>query len=1284
MAKRSDLKSILIIGAGPIVIGQACEFDYAGAQACKALREEGYKVILVNSNPATIMTDPNLADVTYIEPITPEVVARVIAEERPDALLPTMGGQTALNCALDLHRQGVLEKYGVELIGAKPDAIDMAEDRSKFKQAMNRIGLASARSGIAHTMTEAWEAQAALGFPAIIRPSFTLGGSGGGIAWNEEQFLTICTRGLALSPTSELLIEESLIGWKEFEMEVVRDRKDNCIIICSIENLDPMGVHTGDSITVAPAQTLTDKEYQIMRNASLAVLREIGIDTGGSNVQFAINPADGRMIVIEMNPRVSRSSALASKATGFPIARVAAKLAIGYTLDELKNEITGGTTPASFEPSIDYVVTKIPRFAFEKFPGADDHLTTQMKSVGEVMAIGRTFQESLQKALRSLELGMDGFRRKITGRAVIEEELSAPKPDRIWYVGDAFAQGFSLEEVHQLSHIDPWFLAQIQDLIETELWLETQRLAELDGASLLQLKQQGFSDRRLASLLKSDEAAVRAARHGFNIRPVYKRVDTCAGEFASSTAYLYSTYDDECEAMPSEREKIIVLGGGPNRIGQGIEFDYCCVHASLALREDGYETIMINCNPETVSTDFDCSDRLYFEPLTLEDVLEIVHLEQPLGVIVQFGGQTPLKLALALQANGVPIIGTSPDMIDAAEDRERFQHILQTLDLRQPVNRCARTEQEAVQMAAEIGYPLVVRPSYVLGGRAMEIVHEAADLERYMREAVKVSHDSPVLLDHFLNDAIEVDVDCICDGNRTLIGGVMEHIEQAGIHSGDSACSLPPYSLSKETVLELKRQTALMAKGLQVVGLMNVQFAIQQTRIDGRMQDVIYVLEVNPRASRTVPFVSKATGLPLAKIAARCMAGQSLDGQGIHFEAIPPYFSVKEAVFPFAKFPGVDTILGPEMKSTGEVMGVGHTFGEAFYKAQLAASVRLPASGQVYMRVKRGDQARAVGVAHHLESLGFTILASSVTSVVINAAGVPATMVDDAAILEKLAKKEIAMVILTVDEMRSAIGASRPIRVAALASGTPFTTTIAGAEATLEALTHMNDFGLYSVQELHESIPPDMRFDQAPHIVIPRQRRQPSEIDMAAIATVVPERRVQRRQREAGAPLINLFIRQPFTESDQDQQRLINDVLLVIDSANGAPFAFNYLTGNKAESALTFKKSFENKMHLPFTPKNFRDYRLGQLDQADAFINIRVGMSESSAFELAYHIFKGRRTPILFLVWKNSPIKTTLIRELEDLCKVTYIEFETVDELRRGIHEFFNGLQVQRDTRQSA
>ncbi|MBC3878919.1 carbamoyl-phosphate synthase large subunit [Undibacterium sp. FT79W] len=1071
MPKRNDIKSILIIGAGPIIIGQACEFDYSGAQACKALREEGYKVILVNSNPATIMTDPEMADVTYIEPITWQVVERIIAKEKPDAILPTMGGQTALNCALDLWRNGVLDKYKVELIGATPEAIDKAEDRLKFKNAMTKIGLGSARSGVAHSMEEAWAVQKDVGFPVIIRPSFTMGGTGGGIAYNPEEFETICKRGLEASPTNELLIEESLIGWKEYEMEVVRDKADNCIIVCSIENLDPMGVHTGDSITVAPAQTLTDKEYQIMRNASLAVLREIGVDTGGSNVQFSVNPADGRMIVIEMNPRVSRSSALASKATGFPIAKIAAKLAVGFTLDELRNEITGGATPASFEPSIDYVVTKIPRFAFEKFPQADNRLTTQMKSVGEVMAIGRTFQESFQKALRGLEVGVDGMNEKTQDRETLEKELGEPGPDRIWYVGDAFAQGFTMEEVHQLTHIDPWFLVQIKDIVDIELWLDEQSLDSVDKALMLQLKQKGFSDRRLAKLLKTTDTAIREKRRALGVRPVYKRVDTCAGEFATNTAYMYSTYEEECESNPTDKKKIMVLGGGPNRIGQGIEFDYCCVHAAFAMREDGYETIMVNCNPETVSTDYDTSDRLYFEPLTLEDVLEIVDKEKPVGVIVQYGGQTPLKLALDLEANGVPIVGTSPDMIDAAEDRERFQKMLQELGLRQPPNRTARTEADALALAQEIGYPLVVRPSYVLGGRAMEIVHEQRDLERYMREAVKVSHDSPVLLDRFLNDAIEVDVDCLSDGQRTFIGGVMEHIEQAGVHSGDSACSLPPYSLSQETIAELKRQTALMAKGLNVVGLMNVQFAIQKQ--DGK--DVVFVLEVNPRASRTVPYVSKSTGLQLAKIAARCMVGQSLDSQGIGAEVVPPYFSVKEAVFPFVKFPGVDTILGPEMKSTGEVMGVGKTFGEAFVKSQLGAGVKLPTSGKVFLSVKNSDKPRAVKVAKDLVELGFSVVATRGTAAAIAAEGVAVSIVNKVVegrphVVDMIKNNEIAMVINTVEEKRNAITDSRAIRTSALIARATTFTTIAGAEAAVEGMHHLNELHVYDLQGLHKTL----------------------------------------------------------------------------------------------------------------------------------------------------------------------------------------------------------------------
>ena len=1081
MPKRTDIQSILIIGAGPIVIGQACEFDYSGAQACKALREEGYRVILVNSNPATIMTDPEMADVTYIEPITWEVVERIIATEKPDAILPTMGGQTALNCALDLHRHGVLKKYGCELIGASPEAIDKAEDRQKFKDAMTKIGLGSAKSGIAHSMEEALTVQQRIqietgssGFPVVIRPSFTMGGSGGGIAYNREEFEEICKRGLDLSPTHELLIEESLLGWKEFEMEVVRDRADNCIIVCSIENLDPMGVHTGDSITVAPAQTLTDKEYQIMRNASIAVLREIGVDTGGSNVQFSINPVDGRMIVIEMNPRVSRSSALASKATGFPIAKVAAKLAVGYTLDELHNDITGGATPASFEPSIDYVVTKIPRFAFEKFREADPRLTTQMKSVGEVMAIGRTFQESFQKALRGLEVGVDGLDEKSTDLEDIIQEIGEPGPDRIWYVGDAFRMGMDIHRVFEESKIDPWFLEQIKELIDIEGAVKERRLKNMTAPELRFLKQKGFSDRRLATLLKTDAKAVRQARHQHKVFPVYKRVDTCAAEFATNTAYMYSTYEaehGECESQPTQREKIMVLGGGPNRIGQGIEFDYCCVHAALAMRDDGYETIMVNCNPETVSTDYDTSDRLYFEPLTLEDVLEIVAKEKPKGVIVQYGGQTPLKLALDLEANGVPIIGTSPDMIDAAEDRERFQKLLHQLKLRQPPNRTARAEDEALKLAEEIGYPLVVRPSYVLGGRAMEIVHDGRDLERYMREAVKVSNDSPVLLDRFLNDAIECDVDCISDGKNVFIGGVMEHIEQAGVHSGDSACSLPPYSLSPETVAEIKRQTAAMAKGLNVIGLMNVQFAIQH--VDG--QDVIYVLEVNPRASRTVPYVSKATGLQLAKIAARCMVGQSLEQQGITKEVIPKYFSVKEAVFPFNKFPGIDPILGPEMRSTGEVMGVGKTFGEALFKSQLAAGIKLPKSGNVVLTVKDSDKPLAVEVAKLLHEMGFPMVATKGTAAAIAAANIPVAVVNKVKegrphIVDMIKNGEITLVFTTVDETRNAIADSRSIRTTAQANGVTYYTTISAARAVMEGMRAKDSLEVYSLQNLHISL----------------------------------------------------------------------------------------------------------------------------------------------------------------------------------------------------------------------
>jgi carbamoyl-phosphate synthase large subunit len=1071
MAKRTDIKSILIIGAGPIVIGQACEFDYSGAQACKALREEGYRVILVNSNPATIMTDPNMADATYIEPITWKMVEKIIAKERPDAILPTMGGQTALNCALDLAKHGVLEKYNVEMIGASRDAIDMAEDREKFKQAMTRIGLASARSAIAHSMEEALQVQQVMGFPTIIRPSFTMGGSGGGIAYNREEFVEICERGLEASPTKELLIEESLLGWKEYEMEVVRDRNDNCIIICSIENLDPMGVHTGDSITVAPAQTLTDKEYQIMRDASLAVLREIGVETGGSNVQFSINPDDGRMVVIEMNPRVSRSSALASKATGFPIAKVAAKLAVGYTLDELKNDITGGATPASFEPTIDYVVTKIPRFAFEKFPQANDRLTTQMKSVGEVMAIGRTFQESFQKALRGLEVGVNGLDSKFSDREAIVSELGNPGPDRIWAVSDAFRLGMSVEEVFNVSKIDPWFLVQIEDLIRQEQVLAGHTLESISADHLRALKRSGFADARLAALLGIDDESVRAYRHAMGIRPVFKRVDTCAAEFATNTAYMYSTYEEECESQPTGNKKIMVLGGGPNRIGQGIEFDYCCVHAALAMREDGYETIMVNCNPETVSTDYDTSDRLYFEPLTLEDVLEVVAVERPIGVIVQYGGQTPLKLAHGLAKNGVPIIGTTPDMIDMAEDRARFQAMLRELNLKQPPNRTASNVADAVAGAAEIGYPLVMRPSNVLGGRAMEIIHAQPDLERYMRDAEEMSKTyperMPILLDRFLNDAIEVDVDAVSDGKQVIIGGIMEHIEQAGVHSGDSACSLPPYSLSVKLQDELRRQTVAMAKSLNVVGLMNVQFAIQG--------ETVFVLEVNPRASRTVPFVSKATGVSLAKIAARCMAGQSLAQQGVTKEMIPPYYSVKEAVFPFIKFPGVDTILGPEMKSTGEVMGVGDTFAEAFVKSQLAASVKLPKSGKVFISVREEDKKGMVEVARTLKQLGFTILATRGTASVIAAAGVEVTVVNKVAegrphIVDMIKNGEVSLIVNTVDSKPSVMRDSYSIRHAALQGRVTYYTTLAGARAACLGMQHLAELQVYDVQSLHRRL----------------------------------------------------------------------------------------------------------------------------------------------------------------------------------------------------------------------
>ena len=1073
MPKRTDIKSILIIGAGPIVIGQACEFDYSGAQACKALKEEGFRVILVNSNPATIMTDPETADAIYIEPVHWTAVERIIEKERPDALLPTMGGQTGLNCALDLAREGVLEKYDVELIAASREAIDMAEDRDLFRKAMSEIGLESPRAEIAHcSLEEALEKQAGIGFPTIIRPSFTLGGTGGGIAYNKEEFVRIVKHGLEMSPTTEVLLEESVIGWKEFEMEVVRDRNDNCIIVCAIENFDPMGVHTGDSITVAPSQTLTDKEYQRLRDASIDVLRKIGVETGGSNVQFAINPEDGRVLIIEMNPRVSRSSALASKATGFPIAKIAAKLAVGYTLDELKNDITGGATPASFEPTIDYVVTKIPRFTFEKFPGANDRLTTQMKSVGEVMAIGRTFQESLQKALRGLEIGINGLdeiSEPVTTEAArdsMRQELRIPGADRIRYVADALRGDFSFEDVAGVSGIDPWFLAQIEDLVLTEKEVAGQGIAALTPERFRELKRKGFSDARLAYLLKTREAAIRKKRIEAGVRPVFKRVDTCAAEFATTTAYLYSTYEEECEAEPSDRDKIMILGGGPNRIGQGIEFDYCCVHAALALKESGYETIMVNCNPETVSTDYDTSDRLYFESLTFEDVMEIIDREKPKGVIVQYGGQTPLKLARDLEAAGAPIIGTSPDSIDLAEDRERFQQLVEELELLQPPNKTASSKEEALSSGSDVGYPLVVRPSYVLGGRAMEIVHSDEDLSAYMDAAIQVSNDSPVLLDRFLDLATEVDVDCVSDGERVLIGGVMEHIEQAGVHSGDSGCSLPPFSLTPEVQKQLHEQVVKLAKGLNVVGLMNTQFAIQG--------DVIYLLEVNPRASRTIPFVSKAIGIPLAKIAAKVMVGESLADQGFVNQRVPGYYSVKESVFPFIKFPGSDPILGPEMKSTGEVMGVGRSFGEAYAKAQLASGVILPRQGVALLSVRERDKDGAVELAKILVERGFDIVATHGTAKFLASAGVSCRRANKVRegrphIVDMIKNGEIDLIVNTT-EGKQAINESLSIRAEAVRQGVTYYTTLGAAVATCKAIEHLDDSDVNRIQDLHNEV----------------------------------------------------------------------------------------------------------------------------------------------------------------------------------------------------------------------
>ncbi|MFP4335702.1 MAG: carbamoyl-phosphate synthase large subunit [Wenzhouxiangella sp.] len=1072
MPKRTDIQSILIIGAGPIVIGQACEFDYSGVQAVKALREEGYRVILVNSNPATIMTDPEVADAVYIEPIRWDIVREVIAKERPDALLPTMGGQTALNCALDLDRHGVLAEFGVQMIGASKQAIDMAEDRDLFRKAMAEIGLESPNAAVAHSLEEAYEIQQQLGFPVIVRPSFTLGGSGGGIAYNREEFVEIVRHGLNLSPTNEVLLDESLLGWKEFELEVVRDSADNCIIICSIENIDPMGIHTGDSITVAPALTLTDKEYQVLRNAAIAVLRKIGVDTGGSNVQFAVCPETGRVVVIEMNPRVSRSSALASKATGFPIAKVAAKLAVGYTLDELKNEITGGATPASFEPTIDYVVTKIPRFAFEKFPAANDRLTTQMKSVGEAMAIGRTFKESLQKALRSLETGLEGLDPVVfegderrDELMLIRRELQEAGAERLRYVAEAFRRGLSLDEVHMLSRIDPWFLDQILELVQVEARTAAAGIAGLDAEHLLELKRYGFSDARIARLVRIDEADVRKLRQRAGIRPSYRRVDTCAAEFATTTAYLYSTWGEACEAEPTDRRKIMVLGGGPNRIGQGIEFDYCCVHAALAMRELGFETIMVNCNPETVSTDYDTSDRLYFEPLTLEDVLAIVEIEQPEGIIIQFGGQTPLKLARDLEAAGAPIVGTTPDSIDLAEDRERFQHLLNDLGLKQPPNRTARNPEEAIVLAREIGYPLVVRPSYVLGGRAMDIVQGEDELERYMREAVKVSNDSPVLLDRFLDHAIEIDVDAVCDGQRVIIGGIMEHIEEAGVHSGDSSCSLPSFSLSDEVLAQIAGQTRQMAHGLNVVGLMNVQFALQGEQL--------FVLEVNPRASRTVPFVAKATGVPLARVAARCMVGETLDKQDLTEDIKSKFYSIKEPKYPFIKFQGVDPILGPEMRSTGEAMGVGHSFGAAVARAQQAVEIHAAASGRAFLSVRDADKDRLLPVARELSERGFSLVATEGTWKFLVENGVECDYVNKVTqgrphIVDLIKNREIDYIVNTT-EGRQAISDSFSIRRTALQHKVNYSTTIAGARATLRALDHWNERGVHSLAELYAS-----------------------------------------------------------------------------------------------------------------------------------------------------------------------------------------------------------------------
>ena len=1073
MPKSTDIKSILILGAGPIVIGQACEFDYSGAQACKALKEEGYKIILVNSNPATIMTDPCMADATYIEPIHWKIVKKIIQKEQPDALLPTMGGQTALNCALELNRRGILKKFNVKIIGATINAINKAEDRKLFEDSMKKLNLKTAKCGIAHNIQEALLVLKNVGFPCIIRPSFTMGGHGGGIAYNQEEFEDICERGLKLSPTTELLIDESLIGWKEYEMEVVRDKNNNCIIVCSIENLDPMGVHTGDSITIAPAQTLSDKEYQIMRNASMSILREIGVETGGSNVQFAINPKNGRMIVIEMNPRVSRSSALASKATGFPIAKIAAKLAVGYTLDELANDITGINTTASFEPSIDYIVTKIPRFNFEKFLGCNDRLTTQMKSVGEVMAIGRTFQESIQKAICGLEIGSSGFDSKVSFAdnkqdiIKIRHELKDAGAERIWYIGDAFRYGMSVNDVFELTSIDPWFLVQIQEIIQLEKKIIQQGFIGLDYNFFYFIKRKGFSDLRIAILTNKKEEEIRQLRYELNLHPVYKRIDTCSAEFSTETAYMYSTWEDECESHPTQNtKKIIVIGGGPNRIGQGIEFDYCCVHAAQALREDGFEAIMINCNPETVSTDYDISDRLYFEPITLENVLEIVRIENPKGVIIQYGGQTPLKLARQFEKEGIPIIGTNPDAIDKAEDRNRFQKIVTKLKLKQPLNATVLTLEEAHKKAIEIGYPIMVRPSYVLGGRAMEIVYEPCDLDNYFKKFIKNNHITPILLDQYLNYAIEVDVDAICDGEKVLIGGIMEHIEQAGVHSGDSACSLPAYTLTNKIQNKIREQVKKLAFALSVKGLMNVQFAIKNNEI--------YIIEVNPRAARTVPFVSKATGLALAKISVRVMYGKTLSEQGFCKEVIPSYFSVKEAVLPFDKFQGVDPILGPEMRSTGEVMGIGKNFSEAFSKAMLGSHTNMKKSGRVLLSVRDDDKNSIINLAVKLQKFGFKIDATKGTSIALKKSGIIARLVNKVHegrphIQDRLKNGEYSYIVNTTS-CHQGMKDSQLICRSALQYKVHYDTTVNGAFATVMALNEEPTENIISLQEIHKKI----------------------------------------------------------------------------------------------------------------------------------------------------------------------------------------------------------------------